>query len=197
MSANSPMRESVCDHSQRNRVHSSRIYNFGVDKTPRVVYNLYCSRGRGGIGIRARLRGVWATVRVQVPSTAPTSAVVHDTMGYPLFFCRRSPYIKRFSEYGGAKVLNARIFLFYRRCTADFCFAPPYEKNQKVEGNIKRFLRIHSVFAEHCCYLGEPADSLPCRGDDRPTGNDGQTGRIRFLADDKLRQIQTTQRWKT
>ena len=112
------------------------------------------------------------------------------------FFCRRSPYIKRFSEYGGAKVLNARIFLFYRRCTADFCFVPPYEKNQKVEGNIKRFLRIHSVFAEHRCYLGEPADSLPCRGDDRPTGNDGQTGRIRFLADDKLRQMQTTQRWK-
>ena len=27
--------------------------------------------GRGGIGIRARLRGVWETVRVQVPSTAP------------------------------------------------------------------------------------------------------------------------------
>ncbi len=76
MSANSPMRESVCDHSQRNRVHSSRIYNFGVDKTPRVVYNLYCSRGRGGIGIRARLRGVWATVRVQVPSTAPSALTI-------------------------------------------------------------------------------------------------------------------------
>lgn len=29
--------------------------------------------GRGGIGIRARLRGVWETVRVQVPSTAPLS----------------------------------------------------------------------------------------------------------------------------
>ena len=28
--------------------------------------------GRGGIGIRARLRGVWETVRVQVPSTAPS-----------------------------------------------------------------------------------------------------------------------------
>ena len=70
------MRESVCDHSQRNRVHSSRIYNFGVDKTPRVVYNLYCSRGRGGIGIRARLRGVWATVRVQVPSTAPSALTI-------------------------------------------------------------------------------------------------------------------------
>ena len=28
----------------------------------------------GGIGIRARLRGVWETVRVQVPSTAPSGA---------------------------------------------------------------------------------------------------------------------------
>ena len=144
------MRESVCGHSQRNRAHTSRIYNFGVDKTPRIVYNTYCSRGRGGIGIRARLRGVWATVRVQVPSTAPRNAVVHDTMGYRtfLFFCRRSPYIKRFSEYGGAKVLNARIFLFYRRCAADFCFAPPNEKNQKVGRNIKRFLRKIKLFLD-------------------------------------------------
>ena len=38
----------------------------------------------------------------------------------------------------GAKVLNAQIFLFYRRCTADFCFAPPYGKNQKVDRFIKR-----------------------------------------------------------
>ena len=32
-------------------------------------------------------------------------AVVHDTMGYRtfLFLCRRSPYIKRFSEYGVQK----------------------------------------------------------------------------------------------
>ena len=66
-------------------MHSSRIYNFGVDKTPRVVYNLYCSRGRGGIGIRARLRGVWATVRVQVPSTAPPRDSDIDTMSESLF----------------------------------------------------------------------------------------------------------------
>jgi hypothetical protein len=31
--------------------------------------------GRGGIGRRARLRGVWATVWVQVPSTAPKMAM--------------------------------------------------------------------------------------------------------------------------
>ena len=55
-------------------------------------------------------------------------------MGYRtfLFFCRRSPYIKQFSEYGDAKVLNARIFLFCRRRAADFCFAPPCGKNQIV-----------------------------------------------------------------
>ena len=78
--------------------------------------------------------------RVRIPPTPPRNAVVHDTMGYRifLFFCRRSSYIKRFSEYGGAKVLNARISLFYRRCTADFCFAPPYGKNQKVDSFIKR-----------------------------------------------------------
>ena len=83
------------------------------------------------------------SVEVQVLLSAPRSAVVHDTMGYRtfLFFCRRSPYIKQFSEYGGAKVINARFFLFYRRCAADFCFAPPYGKNQKVDRFIKRLQR--------------------------------------------------------
>ena len=87
---------------------------------------------------------------VRIPPTPPRSAVVHDTMGYRtfLFFCRRSPYIKRFSEYGGAKVLNARIFLFYRRCAADFCFAPPYGKNQKVDRFIKRLQRKIKLFLD-------------------------------------------------
>ena len=63
-----------------------------------------------------------AVSRIPLPKTerylywvrVARSAVVHDTMGYRtfLFFCRRSPYIKQFSEYGGAKVLNARIFYF-------------------------------------------------------------------------------------
>ena len=80
----------------------------------------------------------------------PRSAVVHDTMGYRifLFFCRRSPYSKQFSEYGGAKVLNARIFLFYRSWVADFCFAPPNEKNQKVGRNIKRLSRKIKLFLD-------------------------------------------------
>ena len=71
-------------------------------------------------------------------------------MGYRafLFFCRRSPYIKRFFEYGGAKVLNARIFLFYRRCAADFCFAPPYGKNQKVDRFIKMLQRKIKLFLD-------------------------------------------------
>ena len=46
-----------------------------------------------------------------------------------------------FPSIGGAKVLNAWIFLFYRRWTADFCFAPPYGKNQKVDRFIKRLQR--------------------------------------------------------
>jgi len=49
---------------------------------------------------------------------------------------------------GGAKVLNARIFLFYRRCAADFCFAPPYGKNQKVDRFIKRLQRKIKLFLE-------------------------------------------------
>ena len=53
-----------------------------------------------------------------------------------------------FSEYGGAKVLNARIFLFYRRCAADFCFAPPYGKNQKVDRFIKRLQRKIKLFLD-------------------------------------------------
>ena len=80
----------------------------------------------------------------------PRNAVVHDTMGYRtfLFICRESPYIKRFSECGGAKVLNARIFLFYRKRAADFCFAPPYGKNQKVDRFIKRLQRKIKLFLD-------------------------------------------------
>ena len=47
---------------------------------------------------------------------------------------------------GGAKVLYARIFLFYRRCAADFCSAPPYGKNQKVDRFIKRLQRKIKLF---------------------------------------------------
>ena len=99
-----------------------------------------------------------AVSRIPLPKTerylywvrVARSAVVHDTMGYRtfLFFCRRSPYIKQFSEYGGAKVLNARFFLFYRRCAADFCFAPPYGKNQKVDRFIKRLQRKIKLFLD-------------------------------------------------
>ena len=53
-----------------------------------------------------------------------------------------------FSEYGGAKILNARFFLFYRRCAADFCFAPPNEKNQKVDRFIKRLQRKIKLFLD-------------------------------------------------
>ena len=89
-------------------------------------------------------------VGVQVPPRAPRNAVVHDTMGYRtfLFSCRRGPYIKQFSEYGGAKVLNARIFLLCRRRAADFCFAPPYGKNQKVDRFIKRLQRKIKLFLD-------------------------------------------------
>lgn len=87
---------------------------------------------------------------VRLPSAPPRNAVVHDTMGYRtfLFICRESPYIKRFSECGGAKVLNARIFLFYRKRAADFCFAPPYGKNQKVDRFIKRLQRKIKLFLD-------------------------------------------------
>ena len=50
------------------------------------MYNIFVSRGRGGIGIRARLRGVWETVRVQVPSSAPKSHSGFDTIpGWDFF----------------------------------------------------------------------------------------------------------------
>ena len=47
--------------------------------------------GRGGIGRRARLRGVWETVWVQVPSTAPSSFA---KAGYllPLFFALQGEF---------------------------------------------------------------------------------------------------------
>ena len=101
----------------------------------------------GTTGNRVYLKRV---PRVQIPPAPPRNAVVHDTMGYRtfLFICRESPYIKRFSECGGAKVLNARIFLFYRKRAADFCFAPPYGKNQKVDRFIKRLQRKIKLFLD-------------------------------------------------
>ena len=44
----------------------------------------------GGIGIRARLRGVWETVRVQVPFTAPKHSnpnllPIGETFGFVFF----------------------------------------------------------------------------------------------------------------
>ena len=46
---------------------------------------------RGGIGIRARLRGVWETVRVQVPFTAlnsrnPNSKPIGEGFGFLFVF---------------------------------------------------------------------------------------------------------------
>lgn len=45
----------------------------GKDLTflPGISIIIRAVRGRGGIGRRVRLRGVWETVWVQVPSTAP------------------------------------------------------------------------------------------------------------------------------
>ena len=92
-----------------------------------------------------------ALIEAVLRSHLVRSLVADGTMGYRTFyfFHRRSPYIKRFSEYGGAKALNARIFLFYRRCAADFCFAHPYGKNQKVDRFIKRLQRKIKLFPRH------------------------------------------------
>ena len=105
------MRESIYDHSQRNRVHSSRIYNFGVDKTSRIVYNIHCSRGRGGIGIRARLRGVWATVRVQVPSTAPTKDADIDTMSASFILPEKSLFTGLFGLFHFLRRFKVQAYL--------------------------------------------------------------------------------------
>ena len=88
--------------------------------------------------------------RVQIPPAPPRNAVVHDTMGYRifLFFCRRSPYSKQFSEYGGAKDLNIRIFYFTEGTLLIFCSAPPYGKNQKVDRFIKRLQRKIKLFLD-------------------------------------------------
>ena len=45
---------------------------------------LFFIRDGGGIGRRARLRGVWATVRVQVPSFAPETIKVEHSIVTPL-----------------------------------------------------------------------------------------------------------------
>ena len=92
------------------------------------IWRLELPRALGNVpAARFNPRRFRAAARVQVSSLAPRNAVVHNTMGYRifLFFCRRSPYIKQFSEYGGAKVLNTRIFLFYRKFATDFLLCTP------------------------------------------------------------------------
>lgn len=49
-----------------------------------AILHLAC--GRGGTGRRVRLRGVWETVWVQVPSTAPTKMTC--TFIVQVFFCK-------------------------------------------------------------------------------------------------------------
>ena len=57
-----------------------------------AILHLAC--GRGGTGRRVRLRGVWETVWVQVPSTAPTKndLYIHCTS---LFFLQGSKGLER------------------------------------------------------------------------------------------------------
>ena len=56
-----------------------------IDKTPEKKYNSEAEPCEdGGIGRRARLRGVWETVRVQLPFFAPIMklSIVNTTMHY-------------------------------------------------------------------------------------------------------------------
>src|SRR5262249_20233996 len=61
-----------------------RTFDIGVGFA--IMLKLF--RGGGGIGRRARLRGVWATVGVRVPPSAPTKieAALHRAAS---FFCQR------------------------------------------------------------------------------------------------------------
>jgi len=54
-------------------------------------------------------------------------------MGYRtfLFFCRRSPYIKRFSEYGGAKSLMLGFSYFTEGALLNFALHPLMGKIKK------------------------------------------------------------------
>lgn len=42
--------------------------------------------GYGGIGRRVRLRGVWETIRVQVPVTAPKPTEIEQTISVGFFY---------------------------------------------------------------------------------------------------------------
>ncbi len=57
-----------------------RPYGFKSLLSHQIFYNC----GRGGTGRRVRLRGVWETVWVQVPSAAPTKE--RHYIGASLFF---------------------------------------------------------------------------------------------------------------
>ncbi len=57
-----------------------------------AILHLAC--GRGGTGRRVRLRGVWETVWVQVPSTAPTKNDLHIHCA-SLFFMQGSKGLER------------------------------------------------------------------------------------------------------
>ena len=53
---------------------------------PKLFYNIVIAilSGYGGIGRRVRLRGVWETVRVQVPITAPPRHTQKERTNYSI-----------------------------------------------------------------------------------------------------------------
>ena len=48
-------------NSDRGKQKSAEILKITLDKSPAFLYNPFCQCGRGGIGIRVRLRGVSVT----------------------------------------------------------------------------------------------------------------------------------------
>ena len=72
--------------------------------------------GHGGTGRRVRLRGVWATIRVQVPVTAPKK----DNQQVVFFYC--------FRDFKLLRNLTATQFEPVFRCTLKLrfrCLASP------------------------------------------------------------------------
>ncbi len=58
----------------QNKCQENIFLNFfkkSIDKQKNFCYTKQVACESGGTGRRARLRGVWATIRVQVPSFAP------------------------------------------------------------------------------------------------------------------------------
>ena len=108
--------------------------------------------GHGGTGRRVRLRGVWATIRVQVPVTAPKK----DNQQVVFFYC--------FRDFKLLRNLTATQFEPVFRCTLKLrfrCKASPLGRTKTSEQSyLLRFFYVKNLRLTACSSFSSKATAF-------------------------------------